>query len=103
MTMAYDPNIVRIEDDGTETPMKLVERESSTPSPDLLAATRRADIAVCSLPEDVRGFIQGVTLFLQQVENNDRNTRVRWFDSAYALYSKYDVEGRRADNAESGY
>src|SRR4051812_3980069 len=51
------------------------------------------------LPEDVRSFVERVTLHLQK-KNDD------FFKEAYRLYDKYDVEGwheaKRAAQADAG-
>lgn len=47
-----------------------------------------------ALPEDVRSFIELVTLHLQSETNPFK--REAMFHQAYALYEKYDVEGWRA-------
>lgn len=45
------------------------------------------------LPEDVRGFIEDITLWLQKPDDRLRESRFKW---AYRLYDKYDVEGWHA-------
>jgi hypothetical protein len=47
------------------------------------------------LPEDVRSFIYTVTLFLQANRYKTPKQMDAMFQTAYRLYEKYDVEGRR--------
>lgn len=47
-----------------------------------------------TLPEDVRIFIQRVTLHLQASRSKTPEQNDAMFQDAYRLYSKYDVEGR---------
>lgn len=52
-----------------------------------------------ALPDDVRMFIQSVTLHLQSNRSKTPEQHDAMFHAAYRLYAKYDVEGRRANNA----
>ncbi len=47
------------------------------------------------LPEDVSSFIYTVTLFLQASRSKTPEQMDAMFQTAYRLYEKYDVEGRR--------
>ena len=52
------------------------------------------------LPEDVRDFIERATLAMQK--GDFEKHRTNFFQQGYALYSKYDVEGIAARNAQKG-
>lgn len=47
-----------------------------------------------ALPEDIRDFIRHVTLQLQKHRSLSDGQKDALFQSAYRLYTKYDVEGR---------
>ena len=48
-----------------------------------------------ALPEDVRSFIERVTLHLQSSRSKTPEQHDAMFQEAYRLYDKYDVEGRK--------
>lgn len=50
-----------------------------------------------ALPEDVRSFIERVTLHLQANRSKTPEQHDAMFQTAYRLYGKYDVEGRSAN------
>lgn len=50
-----------------------------------------------ALPEDVRSFVDRVTLHLQANRSKKQEQHDAMFQEAYRLYCKYDVEGRRAN------
>ena len=52
------------------------------------------------LPEDVRSFIYRVTLHLQMNRYKTPEQHDNMFQEAYKIYSRYDVEGRRAESKE---
>lgn len=52
-----------------------------------------------TIPEDIRSFIYTVTLFLQASRNKKPEQMDQMFHRAYHLYVKYDVEGRKSQDA----
>ncbi len=56
---------------------------------------RLANTAGRGLPEDVRYFIEQVTLYLQKGDIDPEQQRA-YFQKAYQLYDAYDVEGWHA-------
>lgn len=54
-----------------------------------------------ALPEDVRSFVERVTLHLQSHRSKTPEQHAAMFQEAYRLYCKYDVECRRANAALS--
>lgn len=71
-------------------PAKFFEEMSNITGQDKVTAP----VGDGALPEDVRSFIELVTLHLQSETNPFK--REAMFHQAYALYEKYDVEGWRA-------
>ncbi len=57
---------------------------------------RLADVEK-SIPEDIRSFIQSVTLHLLDNRSKRPEQHDAMFHRAYELYSKYDVEGRKKE------
>jgi hypothetical protein len=55
------------------------------------------ELKLAKLPEDVRLFIYRVTLHLQASSSKTPEQHECMFREAYRLYSRYDVENRRAD------
>ena len=55
-----------------------------------------------ALPDDVRMFIQTVTLHLQANRSKTPEQHDAMFQAAYRLYAKYDAEGRRANDCREG-
>jgi hypothetical protein len=51
-----------------------------------------------ALPEDVRSFIERVTMHLQANRSKTPEQHDAMFQTAYRLYAKYDVEGRSANH-----
>jgi hypothetical protein len=72
--------------------------EPSLCIPDNPLHTVRSD-PLLTLPDDVRAFIQTVTLHLQASRSKTPEQHDAMFRAAYRLYTKYDVEGRRANKA----
>jgi hypothetical protein len=55
-----------------------------------------------ALPEDVRSFVQRVTMHLQANRSKKPEQHDAMFQEAYRLYCKYDVEGRANDKVSDG-
>lgn len=51
------------------------------------------DIIELALPEDVRSFVERITLHLQANRSKKPEQHDAMFQEAYRLYCKYDVEG----------
>jgi hypothetical protein len=58
--------------------------------------------ALLALPEDVRSFIERVTLHLQSNRSKTPEQHDAMFRAAYRLYAKYDVEGRTSNSELTG-
>lgn len=69
------------------------EQNNQTPTVHAVASSD-----LLALPEDIRSFVERVTLHLQANRSKKPEQHDAMFQEAYRLYCKYDVEGCANDD-----